>query len=162
MRYRVKTGLVEYCNGHTSYMGVGYLAQRSISLFGYILFWLPVINGEWHKDHERAIQDIHNDVKLRKVISTQRALALAYAQSAAITIIRMLCRLDILFLSIVMGRKHERELERIVRTLDRIRAPPPQQHVFSPSIRLFVEKLVAMSQIYQLIFRYTYAIIVIS
>ena len=65
MRYRTRWAIIKVCNGLTSRYEKRVLAERLITLWGFSLFWWPVINGKWRRTEEEAQCDIRDDKELR-------------------------------------------------------------------------------------------------
>lgn len=63
MRYRIKTMLVTDDTGRRR---IVHVAERSVSVFGIILWWWPVMNGAWHSCRRQAVIDVYKDYDLRK------------------------------------------------------------------------------------------------
>lgn len=67
-RYRIRWGrvLVSRRYGAPSRIELMCIAERRISILGFISFWWPTENGGWRFDENGARKDIRDGVELRK------------------------------------------------------------------------------------------------
>jgi hypothetical protein len=65
VKYRIRPGVYERCNGYVCWKCRGFLAEQLITIFGIGLFWFPLSSGGWRPSQEQAMDDIERDKTLR-------------------------------------------------------------------------------------------------
>ncbi|PWE26710.1 hypothetical protein C4N9_20840 [Pararhodobacter marinus] len=63
--YRIKWARVTVCNRYGCWKERRCIAQRRVSILGFIRFWWPLEDGDWRIDESRCYADIENDMAVR-------------------------------------------------------------------------------------------------